>query len=83
MSGLAFQLIGPAPPQRPLQRLVDPMRMLDLRARVQLAIADIDRALSRPRLGHIERRSSPRGVDQRPVGVPIEYHTAGRVVAVR
>jgi hypothetical protein len=82
MSAVSFRLLGPAPPQ-PLQRPVDPIRLLEMRARLQLAIADIDRALSRPRLGRIERRSSAPAVDQRPVGVPIEYHCAGRILGVR
>jgi hypothetical protein len=81
MSAVAFRVIVPLPPQ-PLQRPVDLMRLVELRARVVAAIADIDR-LVEMRSRSIERRSAASAVDQRPVGVPIEYHAAGRVLGVR
>jgi hypothetical protein len=72
---------SPAPLQ-PLQRPVDPVRLLVLRAQVQAAIADIDAALPAARIRRIERRSAV-AAQQRPVGVPIEYHGGGRVLGVR
>jgi hypothetical protein len=80
MSGVAFQIIAPLPPQ-PLQRTVDPMRLLELRARVMAAIADIDRALVEMRSRSIERRSAaPAPPDDRPPpGAPIEYSGGGYV----
>ena len=73
MSGVAAQIIAPLPPQP--QRPVDPMRLLELRARVMAAIADIDRALVEMRSRSIERRSAVPAPpeDRPPPGKPIEY----------
>ena len=63
-------------------RLSGPLaaRLVELRARTQLAIKDIARALAQR--GAIERRSA--APQQRPVGVPIEYSPhRGRVLSVR
>ena len=85
MSGVAFQLIGPAPPQRPLQRTVDSMRLLELRARVVAGIADIDRALVEMRSRSIKRRSAAPALpdDRPPPGTPIEYSGGGYVLSVK
>jgi hypothetical protein len=82
MNGVAFRLIGPAPP-RPLQRPVDPRHLLELRAQAQAVIAGIDAVLRSALVRRIERRSAAAAAQQRPVGVPIEYHAAGRVPRVR
>lgn len=67
------------------QRTVDAMRVLELRARVVAAIADIDRTLAEIRSRSIERRSAaPAPPDDRPPpGTPIEYGPVGRVLSVK
>ena len=83
-----MEFIMPGKPVKLPPRPVDQKQhLLELRVQVAALIADIDRTLSTARIRRIERRSTAAAAaaraQQRPVGVPIEYHGGGYVLSVR